>query len=57
MNTWKDWVAAGCNQNQRVKRDTDAETVSFPESMEKEIEIFRKFGLYSGYRFFILKKD
>jgi len=25
--------------------------------MEKEIEIFRKFGLYSGYRFFILKKD
>ncbi|GAA5261605.1 class I SAM-dependent methyltransferase [Methanocalculus sp. MC3] len=57
MKAWEDYYQpVETRINEWRKRSPDAETASFLDTMEREIEIFRIYGSYYGYTFFILKK-
>lgn len=58
MKAWKDYyLPVETRINEWRKSYPDAETASFLDTMEREIEIFRIYGSYYGYTFFILKKE
>lgn len=57
MKAWEDYYRpVTARIREWRERYNDAEINLFLESMEKEVEIFRKYSSYYGYTFFILKK-